>query len=90
MLLEAIASGCYIVTTDHPGCRDVITSNFIGTLVEPRDTVSLTAALQKALNSGKLSREHRQLIRSDAEAFYDENSVVEKHLDLYEKLAGEL
>lgn len=90
VLLEAIASGCYIVTTDHPGCRDVITSNFIGTLVKPRDTVSLTAALQKALNSGKLSREHRQLIRSDAEAFYDENSVVEKHLDLYEKLAGEL
>ena len=88
VLLEAIASGCYIVTTDHAGCRDVITSSNIGTLVKPNDTEALTDALLKVLNNGKLSREKRKLIRLDAEAFYDENSVVERHLQLYQKLVG--
>ncbi len=44
-LLEAMASGCAIVTTDVPGCRDLITHEETGLVVPYRDTEALTDAL---------------------------------------------
>ena len=37
VLLEAAASGCAVITTDHPGCRDAIVSEETGLLVKPKD-----------------------------------------------------
>jgi glycosyltransferase involved in cell wall biosynthesis len=48
-LVEACAAGCAIVTTDMPGCREVVVDGVNGRLVPPRDVVALTDALRALL-----------------------------------------
>ena len=49
VLVEAAASGLPIVTTDWPGCRDVVTDRVNGLLVPIRDVQSLAHAIQQLL-----------------------------------------
>ncbi len=49
VLLEAAASERPIVTTDVPGCRDVIIPGVTGLLVPPRDPVALAHALERLI-----------------------------------------
>ena len=46
-LLEAAASGRPIVTTDMPGCRDLVPDGRTGELVAPRDAAGLADALAR-------------------------------------------
>lgn len=48
VLLEAAAMGRPIVTTDVPGCRDIVSEGVNGFLCQPRDVQSLAAAIGKA------------------------------------------
>ncbi|WP_371514433.1 glycosyltransferase family 4 protein [Novosphingobium sp. TH158] len=48
VLLEASAMGRPIVTTDVPGCRDVVRDGESGFLCKPADAESLTAAMARA------------------------------------------
>jgi len=48
-LLEAMAAARPIVTTDVPGCRDVITHAVTGVLVPPGDIDALAAAITRLL-----------------------------------------
>lgn len=52
VLLEAGAMGRPIVTTDVPGCRDVVTDGENGYLCGPRDAAALAAALERAARTG--------------------------------------
>jgi len=45
VLIEAMACGRPIVTTDMPGCRDLVQSGRNGFLVSPKDTVGLAKSL---------------------------------------------
>jgi len=49
VLLEAAACGRAIVTTDMPGCREIVSHGDNGLLVPPRDEAALTDALQALL-----------------------------------------
>ena len=49
VLLEAAACGRAIVTTDMPGCREIVSHGDNGLLVPPRDEAALTDALQTLL-----------------------------------------
>jgi N,N'-diacetylbacillosaminyl-diphospho-undecaprenol alpha-1,3-N-acetylgalactosaminyltransferase len=49
VLLEAMAMGKPIVTTDNVGCREVVEDGVNGILVPVRDSVALAAALDKLL-----------------------------------------
>ena len=57
ILLEAATVGLPIITTDMPGCREVVKHNRNGWLVNPRSTKSLVEAIEKAikLKSAQLS-----------------------------------
>lgn len=46
ILIEAAASGRPIVTTDAPGCRELVRPGINGIIVPSRDTLSLAAALR--------------------------------------------
>ena len=46
-VLEALATGRPIVTTDAPGCRETVVDGVNGFLVIPRDVRSLTEAMEK-------------------------------------------
>jgi len=56
-LVEASAAGCAIVTTDVPGCREVVVDGVNGRLVSPRDVVSLADALRSLLREPEKRRQ---------------------------------
>lgn len=47
VLLEGLASGLPLITTDMPGCRDVVAPGVNGLLVPPRSAEALAAAMQQ-------------------------------------------
>lgn len=53
-LIEATASGRAIVTTDVPGCRDVVTNGVNGMLVPPHDSDALASALVSLIENPDL------------------------------------
>ena len=48
-LMEAMAAGCPIVTTDVPGCRDLVTQDRTGLVVPYGDVAALSAAMDRLL-----------------------------------------
>jgi glycosyltransferase involved in cell wall biosynthesis len=55
-VLEAAACGRAVITTDVPGCRDIVQDGITGLLVPPRDPVALTDALQRLAASADLRK----------------------------------
>ncbi len=55
-LLEAMAAECAIVTTDVPGCRDLIEDGVTGRLVSYGDTSGLAGAIQELLDEPATAR----------------------------------
>lgn len=55
-LLEAAACGLPIVTTDTPGCREIVRENLNGFLVPIRDAYDLAEALKKLIDNAELRR----------------------------------
>ena len=55
-LLEAAAIGRSIVTTDVPGCREVVEHGVSGLLCEARNVQSLVGALEKIINMSQEAR----------------------------------
>src|SRR5579859_5700046 len=53
-LLEAAAAGRAVITTDCPGCRDVVRAGETGLLVPARDAPALAAALRRLLEEPEL------------------------------------
>ena len=80
-LLEAAAMGKPIITTDSPGCRDVVREGLNGYLVPVRDAGALAEALSRFY---ELSMEQRaemgRASRALVEERYDERIVVEAYL----------
>jgi glycosyltransferase involved in cell wall biosynthesis len=85
VLLEACASGRPIVTTDTPGCRDVVAARN-GLLVPPRNSSALAAAIHQLLidpdQRKRMGEEGRRL----AEREFGIRRVIEKHFKIYSEL----
>ncbi len=85
-LLEAAACGCPIVTTEMPGCRDVVRHGINGLLVPPRDPVAIADALEQLIKDPEMrqlmGREGRKLVEEE----FTEERVVKQTLDLYLEL----
>lgn len=81
-LLESIAMGKPIVTTDMPGCREVVQDGVNGFLCRPRDSASLTDALTRFI---LLTPEERAKMgaasRTLAETRFDEKIVIGAYRD---------
>ena len=86
-LIEAAASGCALVTTDVPGCREVVTHDVDGLLVPVRDAVALASAIERLVASPGLCRDMGVAGRRLAESAFDLTTVVSAHLNLYEEMA---
>jgi glycosyltransferase involved in cell wall biosynthesis len=86
VLLEACAAGRAIVTTDTPGCRDVVRAGENGVLVPPRDVGALATAIERLLEDSELRARMGRVGRARAEREFGIESVVRSHLELYGEL----
>jgi glycosyltransferase involved in cell wall biosynthesis len=86
VLIEAAACGRPAVTTDRPGCRDVVRDGQNGFLVPPNDAPALAAALARLLESAELRRTMGARGREIAEREFAQEHVISATLDVYERL----
>ena len=87
VLIEAAACGRPIVTTDNPGCRDAVIPDVTGKLVPIKDAASLAEALSELISRPLLRKHMGEKARLFAETEFDVQSVVQKHMQIYLKLA---
>ena len=85
-LIEAAAVGRPIVTTDVPGCREVVKDGENGFLVPAKDAKKLAVAIQKLINNPKLLTSMGKKSRLMAEQEFSIQQIVEQTLKLYETL----
>jgi glycosyltransferase involved in cell wall biosynthesis len=87
-LLEAAACGKPIVTTDVPGCREIVRQDVNGLLVPVRNPPALADAIRLLLESPELRQRFGHAGRLIAEREFAEHLVVEQILDVYRDLLG--
>ncbi len=78
VLIEAAASGRPIVTTDTPGCHDVVRANENGLLVPVRNVEALANALKTLILDPELRRQMGRTGRRIAVEDYSVPIIVEK------------
>ena len=86
MLLEACAAGRSIITTNTPGCRDVVRAGENGLLVPPHDAAALATAIRQLLEDPELRGRMGMAGRARAEREFGIEQVVHSHLALYREL----
>ena len=85
-LLEAAASGRAIVTTDVPGCRDIVRQGVNGLLVPAQDVAALAGAIERLLQDPGLRVEMAHRGREIAVNEFSQQAVVDQTLELYREL----
>jgi glycosyltransferase involved in cell wall biosynthesis len=83
-LIEAASAGRAIVTTDVPGCREVVTHMVNGLLVQPRDVTALASAIEKLVNDPKLRQSMGKENRQKAESEYANEIIIAQTHGVYD------
>jgi glycosyltransferase involved in cell wall biosynthesis len=87
VLIEAAACERPIVTTDMPGCREIVRDGVNGLLVPPEDSQALASALSELLENAKRRQEMgaqgREIVRQE----FSVEQVVSETMTVYEGLA---
>lgn len=82
-LLESAAMARPIITTDMPGCRNVVNDGITGYLCKPRDAQDLANKIKLIINAGQQSRtEMGKSGRNMIEQKYDEKIVLDAYFKL--------
>ena len=87
-LIEAAACGRAIVTTDVPGCRDVVRHNENGLLVPPRDSDALADALASLIENPSLRARMGAHGREIVIREFSEEIIFAQTLAIYRELLG--
>lgn len=82
-LIEACAAGRPIVTTDVPGCREVVTHGVNGLLVPARNPRALADALERLIGDRALRLRMGTAGRVRAERDFGIDGILQQTLDLY-------
>lgn len=85
-LAEAGACGLALVTTDVPGCREVVSHEVDGLLVPVKDAPALALAIDRLRRDPALRARLGEAARTKALARFDEKSVVDRTLAVYREL----
>ena len=85
-LLEACAAGKAIVTTDTPGCREVVEHGENGLLVPVRDVDALAAALRTLIADPALRHRYGLNGRRLAQTQFSEHAALAASLAVYREL----
>jgi len=82
-LLEACASGLPIITTDVPGCRDVVTNRLNGLLVPVQNAPALAEALEALIMNPELRQKMGMVGREVAIDKFSQTKVNTETLAVY-------
>jgi len=74
-VLEAMAMGRPVITTDAPGCRETVVDGDNGFLVPPKDVSALVEAMEKFIKQPELIPQMGKAARKIAENKYDAHKV---------------
>lgn len=84
VLIEAASCGRAIVTTDRPGCREIVRDGQNGYLVPPRDAGAVAEALRRLIGDAELRLEMGRRGRKIVEAEFSTRHVVGALMQVYE------
>jgi glycosyltransferase involved in cell wall biosynthesis len=87
-LIEAAAAGRPLVTTDVPGCRQVVADGVNGLLVPAREVGPLVAAIGRLVADPQLRAALGTAARRRAEQEFGVQQVIAQTLDVYEQIHG--
>lgn len=88
-LIEGAACGLALVTTNLPGCREVVSCHGIdGLHATPRDAASLAGLLIELHEDRALLRRLGESARRKALSDFDEQIVISRTLEVYDELIG--
>jgi len=87
-LIEAAASGCALIATDVPGCREVVTHDLDGLLVPVRDGHALARAIARLQEDSGLRARLGTAALAKALARFDERIVVAGTMAVYREVMG--
>lgn len=85
-LIEAGASGCALITTDAPGCREVVSHEQDGLIVPVKSAAGLADAIERLALDVPLRLRLAAAARKKAVALFDERIVIERTISVYEEL----
>lgn len=85
-LIEAAACALPLVTTDVPGCREVVTDNVDGLLVPVKDATALANAIARLHDNPELAQRLGKAAQQKALTEFDEKIVIAKTLAVYREL----
>lgn len=86
VLVEAAACGLPIVTTDWPGCREIVEHGVNGLLVPIKSPVALADALETLVRDSELRHAMGRRGRERMEGEYSLETVIRKTLAVYQQL----
>lgn len=89
-LIEAAASGRAIVTTDTPGCREIVRDGVNGLLVAPHDRRGLAEALRRLVLEPKTRRAMGEAGRRLVQDEFSERRVIDETLAVYRSVLTEV
>ncbi|NQV79083.1 MAG: glycosyltransferase, partial [Alphaproteobacteria bacterium] len=87
VLIEAAAIGRAIVTTDVPGCREIVRDGDNGLLVPARDGAATATAVQRLLDNPDLRARMAVRGRVIAETEFSVDLFIRQSLDAYRQVS---
>ncbi len=87
-LIEAAASGRPIVTSDAPGCREIVRNGDNGLLVPPRDSKALAEAIFMLIRDSSVRQRMGERGRILAENEFALETIIRQTIMLYKETAG--
>lgn len=85
-LIEAGACALPLITTDVPGCREVVTHDVDGLLVPVKDGKSLAQAIARLHDDLQLRQRLGAAARAKALAEFDERIVIKRTMGVYAEI----
>jgi glycosyltransferase involved in cell wall biosynthesis len=86
-ILEAMAAGRPVVTTDVPGCREAVLDGVTGLIVRPAVPETLAAALERLITDRDLRARMGAAGRQRVEDLYSDAVICAATLKIYESQA---
>lgn len=88
-LIEAAAVGRAIVTTDVPGCKEVVEHGINGLLVPPRNITALANALEILINDADMRARMGREGRKRAVAEFSSDIIIRETLNAYRSVLAQ-